>query len=73
MSAKTKDDLLLVVDVGNTNAVFGLFAGTSLQHDFRVSTEAFRTADEYGALLLPLIDAAGLEPGAVSAVMVLCI
>ena len=70
MSAKANDDLLLVVDVGNTNAVFGLFAGAELRRDFRVSTEAFRTADEYGALLLPLIQAAGLEPNAVSGVMV---
>ena len=70
MSAKANDDLLRVVDVGNTNAVFGLFAGAELRRDFRVSTEAFRTADEYGALLLPLIQAGGLEANAVSAVMV---
>ena len=65
-----QDPLLLVVDVGNTNAVFGLFCGRTLVRDFRVSTDAERTADEYAALLLPLFEAAGLRVDSVEAVMV---
>ena len=70
MSSKANDNLLLVVEVGNTNAVFGLFSGSTLVRDFRISTEAFRTADEYGALLLPLIAAAGISARSIQTVMV---
>ncbi len=62
--------LILVVDVGNTNAVFGLFQGSTLVKDFRVSTEAERTADEYAALLLPLFEAAGLKLSSVDSVLI---
>ena len=61
---------LLVVDVGNTNAVFGLFRGPKLLRDFRVSTAAERTSDEYAALLLPLFTAAEMQVSSVDAVMV---
>ena len=61
---------LLVVDVGNTNSVFGLFQDDCLAHDYRISTEAFRTADEYGALLLPLIRAADVEASAIRSVLI---
>lgn len=46
--------MLLVIDVGNTNIVFGLFAKEKLLHHFRVATRVERTADEYGALLSSL-------------------
>jgi len=62
--------LLLVADVGNTNAVFGVYRGEELLRDYRVSTGAARTGDEYAALLLPLLREAGLDPEAVGALMV---
>jgi len=54
---------LMVVDVGNTNSVFGAFRDDDLVMSLRLSTDADRTADEYGALLLPLLARAGIEPG----------
>ncbi len=54
--------LLVAVDVGNTQTVFGVFRGDSLVESFRLSSDAERTADEYGAVLLPLFRRAGLEP-----------
>lgn len=51
-----------MVDVGNTNTVFGVFRGDDLVESFRLSTDADRTADEYGALLVPLFDRAGIDP-----------
>ena len=42
--------LLLVIDVGNTNIVLGVFEGKKLLYDWRISTEKDRTADEYGLL-----------------------
>ena len=62
--------LLLLVDVGNSNTVFGVFQGDRLVESFRLSTDKERTADEYGALLLPLFSRAGLDPKAVEAVVV---
>ena len=62
--------LLVLIDVGNTNTVLGVYRGDELVESFRLSTDAERTADEYGALLLPLFARAGLEPEAAEAVVV---
>jgi type III pantothenate kinase len=40
--------MLFVVDVGNTNIVFGLFDGDMLREHWRVETDPGRTPDEYG-------------------------
>lgn len=42
--------LLLVIDVGNTNIVLGVFKEKELLYDWRISTEKDRTSDEYGLL-----------------------
>lgn len=47
--------VLLAVDIGNTNIVFGLYAGSELVQTFRVATVHTRTADEYGVLLQQLL------------------
>jgi type III pantothenate kinase len=62
--------LLVLADVGNTNAVFGVYRGDELVESFRISTVAERTADEYGALLLPLFARHGLEPRSAVAVVI---
>jgi len=49
------DDLLLAVDVGNTNTVVGLFEGDALRTHWRLTTHAERTADEVGVWLLQLL------------------
>jgi len=64
------EDLLIVVDVGNTNTVCGVFRGDEILRDFRFSTDIDRTADEYASLLLPLLSAAKLDPAAASGVMI---
>lgn len=61
-SDSMRDELLIVVDVGNTNTVFGVFQGDELIEDFRLSTDTERTADEYGALLMPLFAQANVDP-----------
>ena len=40
--------MLLTIDVGNTNMVFGLYEGDKLRGSFRISTNAERTSDELG-------------------------
>jgi type III pantothenate kinase len=48
--------MLLVVDVGNTQTVLGLYDGGSLAQHWRVATEADRTADELAVLLARLLE-----------------
>jgi type III pantothenate kinase len=48
--------VLLTVDVGNTQTVFGLFEDAKLGETRRAATEADRTGDELGVLLSGLID-----------------
>ena len=46
--------MLLVMDVGNTNTVLGLYDGDELLHDWRIRTVIDHTVDEYGILVLNL-------------------
>ena len=47
--------MLLAVDVGNTQTVFGLFDGAELSEHWRIATEAHRTGDELGALIIQFL------------------
>jgi type III pantothenate kinase len=42
--------MLLVIDVGNTNTVLGVFEGRELRAQWRLTTDKSQTADEYGIL-----------------------
>lgn len=46
---------LLVVDLGNTNLVLGLYHGDELVSSWRLATARERTADEYGILARQLV------------------
>ena len=46
---------LLVVDVGNTNVVLGIYRGDQLVNSWRLATARERTFDEYGILARQLI------------------
>src|SRR5439155_1746013 len=48
--------MLLAVDVGNTQTVFGLFDGAELSEHWRIATEAHRTGDELGALIASFLE-----------------
>jgi type III pantothenate kinase len=65
-----REELLVVVDVGNTNTVFGVYLGDRLLDSFRLSTDTDRTGDEYGSLLLPLFSRLGVDPLRADAVVV---
>jgi type III pantothenate kinase len=63
---------LLVVDVGNTNIVLGIYRGEDLVSSWRLATARERTADEYGILARQLVGdslMAGLEGAIVSSVV----
>ncbi len=53
--------MLLAVDAGNTQTVFGLFRDGELSEHWRVATEAQRTGDELGALVGRFIDLAEVD------------
>ena len=61
---------LVVIDVGNTNTVVGLYRDDELVDDFRLSTVVERTDDEYGALMLPLLSRQGIDPRAADSVVI---
>lgn len=56
--ANDPDSTLLVVDVGNTNVVLGIWNGPRLTSSWRLATARERTADEYGILARQLVDGA---------------
>jgi type III pantothenate kinase len=62
--------MLLAVDSGNTNIVFAVFDGETLRAEWRAATDANRTADQYGALLLQLMAREGIDAAAIDAMVI---
>lgn len=65
--------MLLVIDVGNTNIVLGIYAGTTLQRSWRITTDKRRTVDEYAVLVRDLLAMDGIEFAAVKDVVISCV
>lgn len=57
--------MLLVIDVGNTNIVLGIYQDDRLVRDWRISTDKSRTTDEYGIIVHDLFRLAGIDFAAV--------
>ena len=51
--------MLLCIDLGNTNITLGLYDGIDLRCHWRIKTDHHKMPDEYGVLLLSLLDHAG--------------
>jgi type III pantothenate kinase len=71
--------MLLVLDVGNTNTVLGVFAKTTafdspkyerLLANWRVATIATQTVDEYGVLFRNLFAMGNLEPKGIHGIVI---
>jgi type III pantothenate kinase len=62
--------MLLVMDVGNSNIVMGLYAGEELRHHWRIATDRNKTEDEYGMLVRSLFDSVGLTLDQVDGVII---
>jgi type III pantothenate kinase len=62
--------MLLAFDVGNTTIAIGLFRGRKLVKSWKIRTDSDKTSDEYGAILLNLMQVAGLAPGKVTGAIV---
>ncbi|ANY66478.1 type III pantothenate kinase [Paenibacillus algorifonticola] len=53
--------MILVIDVGNTNIVLGIYQGKELLHHWRLSTNRSATVDEYGINFHHLFHFAGMR------------
>ena len=62
--------MILVVDVGNTNIMFGCFEGDALSLVARVATDDKKTEDEYAGLMLSILDAYGVKKKDVSGAII---
>jgi len=62
--------MLLVIDVGNTNIVLGLFADSALKGTFRLTTKQARTSDEYGMSMMSMLEQSGFDPVMIEAVII---
>ncbi len=62
--------MLLAIDAGNTQTVFGLFSEEKLEADWRIGTRKELTSDELGAWLKLLLADSGWDPGRIDGVVV---
>lgn len=62
--------MLLVIDVGNSNIVLGIYDGERLLKDWRISTEKSRTTDEYGVLINDLFRLSGISFESVKGIII---
>ncbi|MBI4675101.1 MAG: type III pantothenate kinase [Chloroflexi bacterium] len=70
MSATRSDSSthhLLAIKIGNTNLGFGVYGAGQLLYAWRAETCAEKTADEYAALVLPLLESVNLAPASIQA------
>ncbi|PLY03833.1 MAG: pantothenate kinase [Desulfuromonas sp.] len=65
--------MLLVIDVGNTNTVLGLYQGETLRRDWRLNTDENRTVDEYAMLIHELFGLSQLHFTDIDGVIISCV
>jgi len=62
--------MLLVIDVGNTNTVLGVYDDKKLVAHWRLTTEHSQTVDEYGILARNLLTLAQLDASKIDGVII---
>ena len=60
--------MLLAIDIGNTNIKIGVFDGDELKATWNVATGIHRTTDEYGGVLLNLMERKKVSPSEITGV-----
>lgn len=61
--------MILVMDVGNTNIVLGVYGKEQLLHHWRLETDRRKTEDEFGMQIKMLLNDAGLGFEAISGII----
>ena len=62
--------MLLTIDIGNTQIVFGVFDRHALRSSWRLATDHTKTADEYGIVFSSLIRESGIPDSAIQGTIV---
>lgn len=65
--------MLLVIDVGNTHTVIGVFDDHDRMRDWRIHTESATTADEFHFLVAAMFREAGIEPAMIQSTVISCV
>lgn len=65
--------MLLVIDVGNTNTVMGVFDGRKLSFDWRIRTERNTTEDEFNILVTSLFASNGVDFKQIDKTIISCV
>jgi len=65
--------MLLVIDIGNSNTVLGLYDGETLVHNWRITTDKTRTTDEYVVVIERLFGLSGQAFADVDDVIIACV
>lgn len=65
--------MLLVIDVGNTNTVMGIYDDEVLLEDWRIRTEKNTTEDEFNILAAALFAGSGIDPGDIGKTIISCV
>ena len=53
--------MIICIDIGNTNIKYAIYDGENLKISFRVATDFKTTSDEYGAQLIAMLTAQGIQ------------
>ena len=67
---ENSNSTILVIDVGNTNTVLGLYQGATLRALWRLATSREQTADEYGILIHNLFALEKISATDISGIMI---
>jgi len=65
--------MILVIDVGNTHTVIGVYKEEKLQGHWRISTDLNKTEDEYGMLVKSLLSDSNLSFSDIKSVVISCV
>lgn len=65
--------MLLVIDIGNTNIVLGVYRNEKLVGHWRISTDHSKTSDEYGLLFHQLLHISDIQPSEVKGAIISCV
>ena len=60
--------MLLAIDIGNTNIKIGIFDGDESRATWNIATGIHRTADEYGGVLLNLMERKKVSPSKITGI-----
>lgn len=62
--------MILVVDVGNTNIVLGVYKDSEIISSWRISTDAKKTSDEYSIQFMQLFIQSNLKPDDIKGIII---